>query len=108
MTTFDDREKGFENKYAHDQELAFRTIARRHKLLGLWAAQKLGKSGAAADTFAKNLAIIEIEGKGSEGVVEALLANFKEAGLAVTSKDIHIEMERLLGIARKEVLGEAN
>ena len=66
MTFFDDREKGFEAKYKHDQELQFKVFARRNKLLGLWAAQKLGLGGEAAEAYAKDVVKADFSKPGDE------------------------------------------
>ena len=68
MTTFDKREEGFEKKFAHDEELRFKANARRNKLLGLWAAEKLGLSGAEADAYAKEVVVADFEEAGDDDV----------------------------------------
>lgn len=105
MTTFDDRDKGFENKFARDEELSFKINARRNKLLGQWAAAKLGKSGADADQYAKDVVLADFESSGDGDVVAKLLKDFGHAKISITAKEIHAEMERLLPIAKKDVLG---
>ncbi len=107
MSSFDDREKGFENKYAHDEELAFKANARRNKLLGLWAAEKLGKTGADAEQYAKDVVASDFESIGSDDVVEKLMKDFTHAGVALTAAEIHAQMEMLLPIARKQIEGKA-
>jgi hypothetical protein len=97
MSTFDDREKGFERKYAHDEELAFKTNARRNKLLGLWAAKKLGKSDEIAEQYAKDVVMADFESSGDNDVIEKLLKDF--------TQEIQAEMERLLPIAREQIEG---
>ena len=74
MTTFDKREDGFEKKFAHDEELRFRAEARRNKLLGLWAAEKLGKSGADADAYAREVIAADVEEQGDEDVFRRFAA----------------------------------
>ena len=69
MSTFDSREKGFENKFAHDEELRFKATARRNKLLGAWAAEKMGITGAAADSYAKDVVAADFEEAGDDDVV---------------------------------------
>src|SRR5262249_3332348 len=66
MTTFDKREEGFEKQFAHDEELRFKATARRNKLLGLWAAQKLGLSGAEAEAYAKAVVVADLEAPGED------------------------------------------
>lgn len=106
MSTFDDREKNFENKYVRDEELAFKINARRNKLLGFWAAEKLGKQGQAAEEYAKEVVASDFEKPGSDDVIGRLLADFYEAGVTLTAQAIKAEMERLLPIARKQIMGD--
>jgi hypothetical protein len=75
MTTFDDRENAFENKYAHDAEMQFRAEARRNKLLGLWAAELLGKTGDAAAEYAKEVVKADFEEAGFEDVIRKVAAD---------------------------------
>ncbi|MCA0919881.1 DUF1476 domain-containing protein [Pseudooceanicola nanhaiensis] len=75
MTTFDERESAFENKFAHDAEMQFRAEARRNKLTGLWAADLLGKTGDAADAYAKEVVKADFEEPGEEDVVRKLVAD---------------------------------
>lgn len=105
MASLEDRAKGLENKYAHDEELAFKTIARRNKMLGLWAAEKLGKKGEEAITYAKDVVLSDFESEGSGDVVSKILKDFYNAEINVTERAILAEMERLLPIARTEILG---
>src|SRR6476620_8971523 len=84
MTTFDQRKDAYENKFAHDEELRFKATARRNKLLGLWAAEKLGKSGADADAYAKSVVVADFEEAGEEDVVRKVKNDFTLAGVAVT------------------------
>lgn len=80
--TFDDRKQEFESRYAHDQELRFRVEARRNKLLGLWAAEKLGRSGAEADAYAMEVVKADLQKEGEEDVVAKVMADFTAAGVA--------------------------
>ncbi|WP_370046532.1 MULTISPECIES: DUF1476 domain-containing protein [Salipiger] len=75
MTTFDERESAFENKFAHDEEMAFRAEARCNKLLGLWAAEMLGKSGDAAEAYAREVIKADFEEAGHEDVVRKVAAD---------------------------------
>lgn len=106
MTSFDEREKGFERKFAHDEELAFKANALRNKMLGLWAAEKLGISGDEATKYAKDLILADFEAEGDRDVVAKLLRDFHKAGVTVTEQEINSEMERLMPIARKQIVGE--
>lgn len=107
MSTYDDREKGFERKFAHDEEMQFKVTARRNKLLGLWAAEKLGKKDAAAEDYSKEVVLSDFERMGHDDVLEKLLADFKKAGLSISIKEIKVEMERLTPLAQKMVMNEA-
>ncbi len=109
MTTFNDRDKQFENKFAKDKELLFKVNARRNKLLGLWAAGKLGKQGAEAEQYAKDVVMAEFEthDDDSRDVIEKLMEDFAEAKISVSEKDIRAEMERLQPVAKKQIMGEA-
>ncbi len=104
MTTFDERDKGFENKFAHDEELTFKIHARRNKLLGLWAAACLGKKGADAEQYAKEILLADFVSHSD--VVNKLLKDFMNAGIKMNDNEIHAEMERLMPIATKQVMGE--
>ncbi len=108
MTTFDEREKGYEAKLAHDEELKFRAYARRNRLLGLWAAAKLGKSGQAAEDYASELVNAQIGGNGDEAVSTKLHADFAAAGLGISEHQIHREMTELLAKATLDVTGGAH
>lgn len=81
MPSFDDREKGYEAKYSHDQELNFKITVRRNKLLGLWAAGLLGKSGADADAYAKEVIASDFEKKGEDDIVDKVAADLKGKGV---------------------------
>lgn len=106
MTSFNDREKGFENKFAHDKELTFKITARRNKLLGLWAAEKLGKSGQDAEAYASEVVAADFEKPGDDDVIGKLVADFGKAGRNLTTADIKAEMERLLSTAREQIIGK--
>ena len=89
MTTFDKREEGFEKKFAHDEELKFKAYARRNKLLGLWAAAELGKTGADADAYAKEVVLADFEEAGDGDVIRKVVNDLKSKGItedAVTAK----------------------
>lgn len=96
MTTFDERERAFENRYIHDQELAFRAEARRNRKAGLWAAGLLGLSGAEADAYAASVLATAAEGGGAEAVVHKLLGDFQAANVSVSEHRIRREMESML------------
>jgi len=100
MTTFDDRQKAFENKFAHDQDMRFRAMARRNKLLGLWAAEKLGKSGAEADEYAKSVVLADFEEPGDEDVFRKVRGDLDAS---VSDSEIREQMTTLLARAAEEV-----
>jgi hypothetical protein len=85
---FTSRREGFEAKFAHDEALQFRIGARRNKLLGLWAAERLGKSGAEAETFARSVVLADLEEPGDEDVIRKIMEEFKAGGCSETEGDI--------------------
>jgi hypothetical protein len=103
MTTFDKREEGFEKKFAHDEELRFKASARRNKLLGLWAASKLGLSGADADTYAKAVVIADFEEAGEEDVFRKVRGDLDAKKVAVSDQEIRKTMDELLARAVEEI-----
>jgi hypothetical protein len=103
MTTFDKREEGFEKKFALDEEQKFKAEARRNKLLGLWAAEKLGISGDAASAYAKEVVAADFEEAGDNDVVHKVLKDLTAKGNAVTERDIRAKMDELLAQAVAQV-----
>ncbi len=103
MTTFDKREEAFERQFAHDEELKFKAEARRNKLLGLWAAEKLGKSGADAEAYAKEVVAADFEEAGDTDVLRKVLGDLTAKGAAVTETDIRAKMSELLAEAVAQV-----
>ncbi len=106
MTTFDNRRRAAEKKFEHDEELRFKASARRNKLLGLWAAEKLGLDGAEADSYAKEVVIADFERPGDEDVLEKVLEDFQTKGVAVDGHKIRVEMDRLMPIATQQIMEE--
>ena len=106
MTTFDEREKGFEAQYKRDQELQFKITARRNKLLGLWAAEKMGVSGDAADAYAKEVVVADFDEPGDDDVLRKVLGDLKEKGLGIDDKDVRAEMDRLMDVAAEQITSE--
>ena len=100
-TTFDKREEGFEKKFAHDEELRFKAMARRNKLLGLWAASMLGKSGAEAEAYAKEVVLADFEETGDNDVVRKVAKDL--AGKGVGEAEIRAKMSQLLAQAIEQV-----
>jgi len=105
MSTFDDRQKGFENKFKHDQELQFKVMARRNKLLGLWAAGKLGR--ADAEAYAKEVVASDFEKAGDSDVVEKILKDAKAKGVAMSEAELRAQMDHLLPVAKKQIMEQA-
>ena len=97
MSTFDKREEAFERQFAHDEELKFKAEARRNKLLGLWAAEKLGKTGPEADTYAKAVVAADFEEAGDGDVLRKVLGDFNAKGLGVTEGRGPRQDERIAG-----------
>ena len=95
MTTFEQRREGYESKFAHDQELRFKALARRNKLLGLWAAEKLGKSGDDAQAYAREVVRADMQDAGDEDVFRKIRADFDAAGVAQSDHQIRRTMEEL-------------
>ena len=103
MANMKDREEGFERKFAHDEELRFKAMARRNRLLGQWAAEKLGKSGDEADAYAKEVVMADFEEAGDEDVFRKLRGDFDGAGVTVSDHQIRRTMEELLHQAIDQV-----
>lgn len=103
MTSFDQRKDAFENKFAHDEELRFKATARRNKLLGLWAAEKLGKSGADADAYAKSVVLADFEEAGDDDVMRKVRADLAAAGAATPDSDIRAAMDKLMAKAIEDI-----
>jgi len=103
MTTFDKREEGFEKKFAHDEELRFKATARRNKLLGLWAAEKLGLSGAAADDYAKAVVKADFEEAGEDDVFRKIRGDFDARNVTQSDHQIRRTMDELMATAIDQI-----
>ena len=103
MSTFDQREESFEKRFAHDEERQFRAEARRNKLLGLWAAEKLGKSEAEAQAYADGLVAAEVNADASERVFLTVKQDFAAKGVDQSDHQIRRTMEELLAQAIQEI-----
>lgn len=98
-----DREEGFERKFAFDEELRFKATARRNKALGLWAAEKLGKTGADADAYAKEVVISDMAEAGDHDVLRKVKADFEAAGVEQSEHQIRRTMDELMAQAVEQV-----
>ncbi len=107
MNGLDNREKGFEAKYRLDEETRFRIAARRNKLLGLWAAERMGLSGDHAGDYAKEVVMADFIKPGDEDVLEKVLKDLTDKGLDSTGVQIRQEMDKLTETARTQILKEA-
>ena len=103
MSEFDKREEGFEKKFALDEEQKFRAEARRNRLLGLWAAEKLGITGEAASAYAKEVVAADFEEAGDGDVLRKVMADFAAKNVAVTEQAIRTRMSELIAVAAAEV-----
>jgi hypothetical protein len=103
MSTFDKREEGFERKFAHDEEVRFKARARRNKILGLWAADKLGLTGDSADAYAKEIVIADFEGPGDDDVFARIRRDFDAKAVAQSDHQIRRTMEELMAKAVEDV-----
>jgi hypothetical protein len=103
MTTFDEREKAYERKFAHDEELRFKSIVRRNRLFGLWAAEKLGLTGADADFYAKSVVKADFEQPGDEDVLRKLRADFAAKGIAIADSELNRVLSEKLGEAVRQI-----
>jgi hypothetical protein len=107
MTTFEDREKGYERKFAHDQELKFRATARRNKMLGLWAAEQLGLSGEEAQAYAKEVIKADLEIPGDDDVFRKIRRDFDAKGVQKSDHQIRSKIVDLMGVAISQIEAEA-
>ncbi len=106
MTTFDDRERAFEEKFKHDQDLQFRVENRRNKLLGLWIADMLGKSGTDAEDYAKEVVVADFDEPGIEDVIRKVTADLESHQVDLSEHRLRKKMEELQDVAKKQVMEE--
>ena len=107
MTTFDDREHAFENKFARDEEFQFKVTARRNKLVGLWAAEKMGLTPEEADSYAKSVVQADFEEAGDEDVVRKLLGDLTNVGVETDDVAIRGMLDTKMVEARRQFIEEA-
>ena len=103
MTTFDKREEGFERKFAHDEELRFKANARRNRLLGTWAAEKLGLSGDAVGAYAKEVVMADFEEAGDDDVLRKVQGDLAAKGVSIPDGEIRRRMEEFMQRAIEEI-----
>lgn len=103
MTTFDKREEGFEKKFAHDEELRFKATARRNKLVGLWAAEKLGLSGEQAEEYAREVVRADFDEPGEDDVFRKIRGDFDKASVDQSDHQIRRTMDELMATAIDQI-----
>jgi hypothetical protein len=103
MTKFEERQKGFEAKFAHDDALRFKTTVRRNRYLALWAGGLLGLSNSDAEAYVKDVIRADFEEPGDEDVIAKVLADFKAKGVAMSDKEIRDKLQDLMGQALAEI-----
>lgn len=103
MAQLDDRERAYESKFAHDEELRFKSEARRNRLLGHWVAEKLGKSAEEAEAYAKEVVRADFEEPGHEDVFRKVQGDLKAAGVAISDEEIRTKMVELLVTAAEQI-----
>ncbi len=104
MTTFNEREKGFEAKFKHDEELRFKVVARRNKLLGLWAAGLMGLEGEAVEAYAKDVVRSDFEAPGDDDVLQKVLDDLTGKGVEATENLVRKQMNHLLAEAKDQIM----
>ena len=103
MTTFQDRENAFENKFAHDQEVQFRVFARRNHLLGLWAGEKLKKTGDDLAEYSMSVVASDLAERGDDDVLRKVSGDFKAGHISISDGEIRAKMDQLLVEAKQQI-----
>ena len=103
MTTFDDREQAFEAKFAHDQDMEFKTTARRNRLLGMWAGALMGLNSPAHEDYAAAVVKSDFEQPGDEDVLRKVFEDLKGSGVQITEGDVRMKMDELMAVAREQI-----
>ncbi|CAN5223760.1 MAG: DUF1476 domain-containing protein [Pseudomonadota bacterium] len=106
MTQFNDRERAFESKFAHDEQMNFRIVARRNRLLGEWAARKLGLSDEETASYAKDVVRADFEEAGDEDVIRKVLGDLTAAGVEVSDSEIREALGHKTVDARRQIIQE--
>ena len=107
MTTFNDRERAEEAKFAHDEETMFRITARRNRMVGIWAAEKMSLSPEEAEAYAKSVVQADFEEAGDEDVIRKLLGDLVSAGVETDEAEVRAALDAKMVEARRSVIGEA-
>ena len=108
MTQFDDRQRAFESKFAHDEEMKFRVLARRNRLLGEWAARKMGLSQEETDSYAKDVVRADFEEAGDEDVIRKIIGDLTAAGVEVDEATIREALGHKSVEARRQIIEQTN
>ena len=108
MTTFDDRERAFETKFAHDEEMKFRIAARRNKLLGQWAARQMGLTEAEADSYARDVVRADFEEAGDHDVIRKVLGDLTSAGVDCDETQVSEALKHKEVEARRQIIEATN
>jgi hypothetical protein len=103
MASMDDREKGFERKFAFDEELRFKATARRNKLFGLWVAEKLGKSGTDAEAYAKSVVIADLAEAGDQDIIRKVQSDLDGTGISLSEGELKVRLVDLMAEAVKQI-----
>ena len=103
MSTFDEREKGFEKKFSHDQDLKFKAEARRNKMIAEWAAEKLGFAGSEVEDYVKAVRRADFEEAGDDDVVRKIAKDFEDKGVGVSADEIRQQLSEFLAQAVSEI-----
>ncbi len=106
MTTFDEREKAFEEKYKHDQELQFKVEVRRNKLLGLWVAEMLDLTGADAEAYAKEVVAADFEEPGDADLVRKIQGDLQTKNVDLSEHRLRKKMDELTAVAKQQIMTE--
>ena len=106
MTTFNEREKGFEAKFLHDLELQFRIMNRRNRLLGLWAAEMMGFAGSEARAYASDVVAADLEKPGDDDVHDKVYADLHVRGINLSDHRLRRKMTALIAVARDQIMNE--
>lgn len=106
MTTFRDREKQFEEKFRHDEELRFKVLARRDKLVGLWAAELMGIEGQEADAYAREVVRADLELPGDDDVIQKLMRDFGEQGVEMSEHRLRKKLDECFETAKGQMMSQ--